>query len=86
MYEDRHGYAIMQFIEQATNGRLILGAGSLYGALNSLEKKGWIKITDISDKRRKKFLITEQGKEIAKQECMRIKDLSMFAEKIIGGK
>jgi len=76
----------MQFIEQATNGRLILGAGSLYGALNSLEKKGWIKITDISDKRRKKFLITEQGKEIAKQECMRIKDLSMFAEKIIGGK
>ncbi|MEH7356629.1 PadR family transcriptional regulator [Neobacillus drentensis] len=86
MYEERHGYAIMQFIEQATNGRLILGAGSLYGALNSLEKKGWIKITDISDKRRKKFLITEQGKEIAKQECMRIKDLSMFAEKIIGGK
>ena len=76
----------MQFIEQATNGRLILGAGSLYGALNSLEKKGWIKITDISDKRRKKFFITEQGKEIAKQECMRIKDLSMFAEKIIGGK
>ena len=76
----------MQFIEQATNGRLILGAGSLYGALNSLEKKGWIKITDISDKRRKKFLITEQGKEIAKQECIRIKDLSMFAEKIIGGK
>ena len=32
----------MQFIEEKTNGRLVLGAGTLYGALKSLEEKGWI--------------------------------------------
>lgn len=39
LYNPRHGYAIMQFIEDETNGRLRLGAGSLYGALNSLLDK-----------------------------------------------
>ena len=42
-YEPRHGYAVMQFIEEKTGGRLVLGAGSLYGALNTLTEKGWIK-------------------------------------------
>ena len=42
LYCPRHGYAVMQFIEEKTNGRLTLGAGTLYGALNTLLKKGWI--------------------------------------------
>ena len=36
-----HGYGIMQLIE-STDGRLSLGAGTLYGALNNLVKKDWI--------------------------------------------
>lgn len=43
LYTPKHGYAVMQFIEEKTGGRLSLGAGTLYGALNSLWKKGWIK-------------------------------------------
>ena len=42
VYSPRHGYTIMQFIEEQTDGRLSLGAGTLYGALNSLLEKGWI--------------------------------------------
>ena len=42
LYTPKHGYAVMQFIEEKTAGRLLLGAGTLYGALNSLKKKGWI--------------------------------------------
>ena len=42
LYTPRHGYAIMQFVEEKTQGRLALGAGTLYGALTSLQKKGWI--------------------------------------------
>ncbi|MCR5756066.1 MAG: helix-turn-helix transcriptional regulator, partial [Acetatifactor sp.] len=34
LYEPKHGYAIMQFIVEKTEGRLVLGAGSLYGAIN----------------------------------------------------
>lgn len=39
LYEPRHGYAIIQFVEEVTNGRVLLGAGTLYGALSSLEQK-----------------------------------------------
>ena len=42
LYAPKHGYAVMQFIEEKTDGRLSLGAGTLYGALNSLQEKGWI--------------------------------------------
>ena len=40
LYTPKHGYAIMQFVEEETNGRLSLGAGTLYGALNTLQEKG----------------------------------------------
>ena len=42
LYTPKHGYAVMQFIEETTGGRLSLGAGTLYGALNALQEKGWI--------------------------------------------
>ena len=40
LYSPKHGYAVMQFIEEKTGGRLSLGAGTLYGALNSMQEKG----------------------------------------------
>ena len=30
LYTPKHGYAVMQFIEDNTKGRLTLGAGTLY--------------------------------------------------------
>ena len=33
LYRPRHGYAVMQFVEEQTGGRLVLGAGSLYAHL-----------------------------------------------------
>ena len=70
LYEPKHGYAIMQFIEEKTKGRLVLGAGSLYGAIDSLCKKGWIELYNDSDIRKKEY---------------RLKELSQIAESIIGG-
>ena len=37
-----HGYGIMQNVEQISNGRVKLAAGTLYGAINTLLEKGWI--------------------------------------------
>ena len=61
----------MQFIEDSTKGRLTLGAGTLYGALNSLQEKGWIAPFGDSAGRKKEYLITTQGKEIAEKELIR---------------
>lgn len=86
LYEPKHGYAIMQFIEEKTNGRLVLGAGSLYGAIDSLCKKGWIELCNDSDGRKKEYMITDLGKEISERELKRIQELSQIAEEIIGGR
>ena len=85
LYEPRHGYAIIQFVEEKTKGRLVLGAESLFGAIDSLCKKEWIELYDDSDVRKKEYRITELGKEIANRELNRLNELSRIAEDIIGG-
>lgn len=85
LYEARHGYAIMQFVEEKTKGRLVLGAGSLYGAIESLCKKGWIYLYDNSDVRKKQYLITDLGKEVAQRERERIQELLNVSNEIMGG-
>lgn len=85
LYKPKHGYAVMQFIEEKTGGRLSLGAGTLYGALNALQEKGWIEPWGDSEGRRKEYLITAQGKEIAEKELVRLKELVSVAGGIVGG-
>ncbi|MBP8968861.1 MAG: PadR family transcriptional regulator [Lachnospiraceae bacterium] len=85
LYAPKHGYAIMQFIEEATNGRLSLGAGTLYGAINSLLEKEWIEPCGDADGRKKEYVITSKGKEVAETELKRLKDLTEIASGIIGG-
>lgn len=85
LYTPKHGYAIMQFIEEKTNGRLSLGAGTLYGAINTLQEKGWITLYGDSDGRKKEYLITRLGKEIAEKELIRLHELTQIATEIIQG-
>lgn len=85
LFTPKHGYAIMQFIEEKTGGRLSLGAGTLYGALNTLEEKGWISLYGNNEGRKKEYLITDLGREIAAKELARLQELTQTAVKIIGG-
>ena len=85
LYQPRHGYGIMQFIEEITDGRLVLGAGTLYGALNTLESKGWISVFRVSEGRKKEYIITPIGKEIAENELKRLQKLTFTADNIMGG-
>lgn len=86
LYTPRHGYAIMRFIEEQTGGRLTLGAGTLYGALNTLEEKGWIAPLGSPDGRKKEFQITALGRKMAEAELARLRILTRTAAEIIGGK
>lgn len=85
LYTPRHGYAIMQFIEEITHGRLVLGAGTLYGALATLQKKGWIAPCKKTDERKKDYVITTAGKEAVEEDLLRLKELSCIADEILGG-
>ncbi|MGN0339513.1 MAG: PadR family transcriptional regulator [Lachnospira sp.] len=72
-----HGYGIIQEVEELTNGRVQLGAGTLYGALQSLEKRGWIKIfsEDDSSRKKKEYIITPLGRNAFDKELDRLKEL-----------
>ena len=72
-----HGYGSIQEVQELTNGRLTLGAGTLYGAIQTLQKKDWIQIysVDTESRKKKEYLITDRGKEVFREEQRRLKEL-----------
>ncbi|MDI9412607.1 MAG: helix-turn-helix transcriptional regulator [Bacillota bacterium] len=81
-----HGYGIMQEIQRLTKGRLVVGPGTLYGALTTLSARGWIEgIRSPKDSRRKEYIITSVGKVILQKELRRLKELVTHGEEILGG-
>ena len=79
-----HGYGIMQNVEQLSNGRVKLAAGTLYGAINTLLEKGWIvALSEEKGSRKKEYLITDQGKEMLRLEIVRLKELIENGNRIL---
>ena len=72
--EARHGYAIMQHVEELTRGRIRLGAGTVYSSLGKLEGDGLIESVAEED-RRKIYKITPVGSAILREEAGRIAEL-----------
>ena len=83
LHRPAHGYALMKDIAQMTDGRVKLGAGSLYGALDTLQKKEWIRALDEHPQdRRIEYIITDTGKKFFEKELLRLQELLQNAEKI----
>ncbi len=79
-----HGYGIMQLTEQLSAGRVRLAAGTLYGALNTLCDKGWIRELPVqAGSRKKEYLITEEGKRVLEAELKRLKQLVEAGEAVL---
>ena len=72
-----HGYGITQEVQELTGGRVVLGAGTLYGAIQTLQKKGWIDIysVDTESRKKKEYVLTEQGREVFLAEKARLEEL-----------
>lgn len=78
LQEPLHGYGIMQKTSSMSKGRLVLSAGTLYGAISNLLEKGWIVPCGESsdtDGRRKLYQITDKGQEILLAEFARLEEL-----------
>jgi DNA-binding PadR family transcriptional regulator len=74
--EIRHGYGIMQDVEEVSKGEVKLGPGTLYGAIGKLEKQKVIeKATIQDDERRKYYQLTDLGKEVLQLEYKRLTSL-----------
>ena len=86
LIQPMHGYGIMQNVEQLSNGRVKLAAGTLYGAINTLLEKGWITaLTGEKDSRKKEYQITESGKRAVESEIARLQELLRNGMQIMEG-
>lgn len=86
LYRPLHGYGIMQNVKELSTGRVNLGAGTLYGAINTLLERNWIKSMDAEkDSRKKEYEITALGKEVVNGEVARLEELLANGRKLIGG-
>lgn len=72
-----HGYGIIQDVEMLTNGRVSLGPGTLYGAIQSLVKKNWIEIysEETASRKKKQYVITDEGRSAFDIERKRLEEL-----------
>jgi len=81
-----HGYGIMQHVETLSGGRVKLAAGTLYGAMNTMLERDWIRaLPGAADKRKKEYLITDMGKEVLSQELGRLEELVANGKTLLGG-
>ncbi|GIO64746.1 MULTISPECIES: PadR family transcriptional regulator [Paenibacillus] len=69
-----HGYGIMQHVKEKTNGRITLGAGTIYQSLGKLDGDRLIEAVKEED-RKKIYQIGELGMRILKIEAERIAEL-----------
>src|SRR5215510_6987068 len=70
---DKHGYAMIEDIERLSGVRL--GAGTLYGALARLEKRGWIESME-SDDRRRPYRLTGAGASALREQLSGMRDFA----------
>jgi DNA-binding PadR family transcriptional regulator len=77
---EKHGYAILKEVARRTEDKVRLSAGTLYGNLSRLESAGLIAESNkrpevvLDDERRRYYLLTEFGREVAVAEAERMEE------------
>ena len=75
---ERHGYHIMQEVDERTEGKVRLGPGTLYGSIKRMLADGMIEETDerpdpeLDDERRRYYRLTAFGYRVARAEAERL--------------
>ena len=78
---EQHGYALMQRVEELTDGGVHMGPGTLYGAIKRMLADGLIEETDerpdpaLDDQRRRYYRISAAGERACAVEVQRMETL-----------
>jgi len=81
--EPIHGYVLMQKVEELSGGQVRLAAGTLYGAIENLLKKGFIISVPSDDARRKVYAISQVGEQILRADYQRMTHMLNATEQIL---
>ncbi len=81
---ERHGYAIKQEVEQRTDRDVRLGPGTLYEAIQRLERSGFLRPVTraaeaLADRPRRYYRLTPQGLAALRDEIARFERLVAHA-------
>ncbi|PZX02883.1 PadR family transcriptional regulator [Psychrobacillus insolitus] len=86
LHTPMHGYGVMQFTKEISNGRLSLGPGTLYGAIKTMLERGWIQALETeADSRKKEYEITLAGRKVVQNEIDRLQELVKNGNSITRG-
>jgi len=70
--EPRHGFGVLRWIRDATDGALTIEEGALYPALHRMERRGWLESEwGLSERNRKAkyYTLTDAGRsQLAREE------------------
>lgn len=75
LVEERHGYAIMQYISNLSTNEVLIGPATLYTLLKKMNMGGLIEQMDSDDPRQKKYKITVMGFDLLTKEINRRKKM-----------
>jgi DNA-binding PadR family transcriptional regulator len=73
----------MQHVSTITDGRVVMGPGTLYGALNALVKKQWITTTPDTSTRKKDYVISKSGRQAFQEEHQRLEKLVADGKEVL---
>lgn len=79
-----HGYAIMQRLEELTEGAVVIGPATMYTTLKKLREVQWIHARG-EDESKIEYQITKEGLEILQNDFTRRQKLVALAEKELEG-
>ena len=81
-----HGYGIIKKVEVLTNSRLKIAAGTLYGAISTLQDNQLISLisVDKSSKGKKMYEITTSGKKLLYYEINRLREMVNNGIEVVG--
>ncbi|MGO3315208.1 MAG: PadR family transcriptional regulator [Brachybacterium tyrofermentans] len=82
LVEPRHGYAVMQFLEEESEGAIALGPASLYTMLKKLSSAGLIHELSGEDSRRV-YHVTAAGREVLIRNIERRRQLISMADHLL---
>ena len=68
----KHGYGVMQMVEEISEGTVKIGPGTLYGAFSNLEKEKLIAMVR-EEGRRKEYQLTQDGLLVLKAQIERLR-------------
>lgn len=82
---EKHGYLIMQTLEELTEGKFSIGPASLYTNLKKLLSAGLICEKPSEKSNQKVYVITENGIDVLKKEIIQKKEMVSHAECALNG-